>query len=87
MVTDAELECLGETEVKLRRDRGDWIDKTELRVVDSWLTQVAKEQKFREACERASRSAALDARRLAILSNVIAIGALVVSIIALIRSI
>ena len=85
MITSDDLDELSQAEVQNRRDRGDWIDKAELRVVDSWLRKAAREQKFQEACERASHSAALDARRLAILGNCIAVVALLVAIVALVR--
>lgn len=85
MVTDEDLDELGMPEVQHRRDRGDWIDATELKTVDSWLHRARKEKRFREACERASKAAALDAKRFAILSNLIAALALVVSVAALIR--
>jgi len=86
MITNDELDSLGEPEVQHRLDRGDWCDTEEVLVVQAWLRRAAKERKFREQCERASVSSALDARRLALMGNAIALGALVIAVIALARS-
>jgi len=85
MITNEELDALGESEVQHRLDRGDWCDQEELLLVRAWLRTAAKDRKFQERCVRASVSSALDAKRLAIAGNLIALAALVVAIIALVR--
>lgn len=85
MITDDELDELGAAEVQNRLDRGDWIDASEIRTVNSWLRKAKKEQEYLRKCECAIVSSAFDAKRLSILANVIALLALVVSVISLAR--
>ena len=86
MITNEELDSLGEAEVEHQLARGDWCDETELLIVKSWLRRAERKRKFQEKCERASVSSALDAKRLAILSTLVSLGALVVAIIALVKA-
>ena len=83
MVTDEELDELGLTEVQHRFDRGDWAETDEIRSVSSWLGKAKKQEEFLKKCQRASVSSALDTKRLAILANVVALLALIVSVISL----
>jgi len=85
MITDEELDELGAAEVQNRLDRGDWIDTSEIRAVNSWLRKAKKEQEFLKKCERAAVSSAFNAKQLPVLTNVIALFALVVSVISLSR--
>ena len=86
MVTDEELDELGLTEVQHRFARGDWADTAEIRKVSSWLGRAKKQEEFLKKCERAGVSSALDTKRLAILANVVALLALIVSVISLIKT-
>ena len=68
--------------VKNQYDRGDFHDITEKRKVENWLKAKTKERKFIAECEQASRSAAYYANKLAIRSNIYALIAVAISIIA-----
>lgn len=85
MITDEELDELDEAEVKKRFDRGDWIDQSEIKKINSWLKKVKKKRGFLQECKDASISSARDVKRLSILANAIAVAALVISIISLFR--
>jgi hypothetical protein len=78
-MTDAQLEEIGDVEVRLRFERGDYLDPAELKTVKKWLQTNVKEREHLAACKRASISSALDATRSARRANVIAILALVIS--------
>lgn len=70
-------------DVRMRFDRGDYVtDSSEWRAVKKWLREQEREREFIRRCERASISAALDARRAARWSLVIAILSLVISAIS-----
>lgn len=84
MITDEELDELGSAKVQHCFDRGDWVDKDEVRRVRYWLGKAKKQEEFLEKCQRASISSALDTKRLAILANVVALLALIVSVISLV---
>lgn len=86
MITDEELDELGLAEVQHRFDRGDWADTDEIRSVSYWLGRTKKQEEFLKKCQRASVSSALDTKRLAILANIIALLALIVSVISLVKA-
>jgi hypothetical protein len=83
MISHKELDGSSVGDVQDRLDRGDWLDRGDLRVVRSWLRRARKEQAFIARCERANMSSALYVKRLAVVGNVIAFMALVVAIVAL----
>ena len=84
MITDSELDKIGEDEVRHRFDRGDYYDPSEVSVVTRWLSRKDEEHRFDEACERANKSAALDSKQAAhranIAATIAAIGAIVSAI-------
>ncbi len=78
-MTDAELEEIGETEIRHRLERGDYHAPAELSAVKKWLQGKDKEREFLAACQRAGISSALDASRAARRANFIAIVAVVIA--------
>lgn len=78
-MTDAELEEIGEAEIRHRVERGDYHAPAELSTVTKWLQRKDKEHDFLAACKRASVSSALDASRAARRANFIAIVAVVIA--------
>ena len=86
MITDEELDELGLAEVQHRFDRGDWADTDEICRVSCWLKKAKNQEQFLKKCERASVSSALDTRRLAVLANVVALLALIVAVISLVKT-
>lgn len=85
MITDDELDVLGFDVVKNHLERGDWVNEAEIIAVSLWLKNAKKQQDFLQKCELASKSSALDTKRLAIFANTIAVLALVISIISLLK--
>lgn len=79
-----ELEELSEQELSDRYERGDFVAIDDLRFVRARLNKYAKEREFFEACEKASRSAALVAQRWSLIANIIAVLALTLSLVSLI---
>ena len=77
-----DLDDLGYAEVRRHFDRGDYLDPSELKVVKKWLRRQEKEKEFIAACEHASISSALEARRAARRANLIAFLALLISAIS-----
>ncbi len=78
-MTNDDLDELGYEEVRHCFDRGDYYDLTELKAVEKWLRGREKEHQFIAACERASVSSALDAKRSARWAILVAFLALVIS--------
>ena len=60
MKTKEDLENMGEQEVRNSLARGDYIDPSEISLIESWLRERDAEHAFAAACERAAKSAALD---------------------------
>ncbi len=81
-MTNDDLDDLGYEKVQHSFDRGDYLDSTELKTVKKWLHSKEKEHKFLAACERASISSALEAKRAARQANLVAFLALVISVIS-----
>ena len=79
LMSEKDLDELGDAEVQHRLDRGDFHDSAELAVVTRWLNDAAKERTFLAACQRASTSSALDAGTQARRANWIAAVALAIS--------
>ena len=86
MITNAELDKLGEAEIQLRFGRGDWVDTNEIRIVQGWLRKAHRELRFIQACERARKTYALRTIRLSTIGAAIALLSLLVSIIVLVRT-
>lgn len=82
-MAESNLEELDESELRRYYERGDYVVPSEMRLAKKLLNKFEKDQKFKESCENASISAALDASKNARISNVIAAIALVASIYSL----
>lgn len=67
--------------IKNKFDRGDYINQKEIKFVKNWLRAQEKEREFIAACERASISAALNASQSAKKANLVALFALLFSVI------
>ena len=78
-----DIEELEEAELRLKYERGDYIDAKEIKQIDRLLQKYEKERNFKEACEKAAVSAALTANNQAKTSTVIAVIALALSLASL----
>lgn len=79
-VTTSELDELGLDMVEKMFARGDFIEGTSsYTLVNKWLKRERRDRDLLIECERASKSAALDASRAAKTSNYIALLALIVA--------
>jgi len=78
-MTISDLELLDETVVRCKYERGDFYKSSDLSLVKRWLSDKDKERKLSDACDRASKSADLDASRQRKLNNLIAIATLILS--------
>ena len=76
------LNEIGEVEIRHRLDRGDYHDPVELTNISKWLRSKDDENRFLEACRKASVSAALDASRSSRHANYIAMIAVFLALIA-----
>lgn len=65
MKTKKDLEKMGEHEVRNSLARGDYIDPSEISFIESWLQGKDDARTFEEACERAHKTAAFDAKEAA----------------------
>lgn len=74
---------LEEAELRFNYERGDYIDPDEVSKIERLLRKFEKERNFKDACQRASASAALTANQQAKTSIVIALIALAVSLVSL----
>ena len=79
---NSEFELLSEVDLRKRYERGDYVTLQEQIVAKKWLARKVKDHKFLEACELASKSAALDARKTARRANMISSVSLFISCIA-----
>lgn len=86
MIKNEELDVLGEAVVQHRLDRGDYCDQGEIFLSNHGCGTLQRNVCFLTDCERAGVSSARDAKLLAILGNLIALSALIVSIFALIKA-
>jgi len=86
MITNVELDELGEVEVRHRFVLGDWVDESEIRTIQRWLRKAEKEHLFLQKCERASKAHALRTIRLSYISALIALLSFIVATIALART-
>jgi len=86
MITDPEMDALGAEEVEHRLHRGDYNSADDVALVNRWLNNYKKEQEFLEKCRRAAASSSLDARRLSLVSTIIALASLAVSVAAIFRT-
>ena len=82
MKTKEELGNMGEQEVRNSLARGDYIDPSEISLIESWLRERDNEHDFEDACERANKSAALFAQNAARRANIAAIIAAITAIIS-----
>lgn len=77
-----DLDVLGYETVRQKFQRGDYNDAKEVAAVKKWLRNEEKIQKLREECEAASISAALDAKRSGSRANILALCALLLSLVS-----
>lgn len=80
----SEIEDLNEDELRHRFERGDFVSKDDIKLVQRLLKKHENEREFLKSCERASISSALIAQRSSRNANILSGVALVVSITALV---
>lgn len=78
-----DIDELEEDELRLKYERGDYIVQDEIKQIERLLRKFERERNFKDACERASASAALSASQQAKISTVIALIALALSLASL----
>lgn len=81
-MADIDFEEIGYDEIRRRVQRGDYHDQVELKAVHKWLRARERERKYLAECERANIASALNASHAARRANLIALLALVISILS-----
>lgn len=81
-MSPSEMESLGEDEVRLRLERGDFVSYWETVRIKSWLRSKKKEREFLSKCKKAEMASAFLAWREARRANTIAAIAVMIAAIA-----
>lgn len=80
----SKLEDLDEDDLRHRFERGDFVAQDDIKLVKRLLKKHKKEREFLKSCEEAAISSALVAQKRSRNANILAVAALVVSIVGLV---